>query len=282
MPNLDAMAQAIDFIEAHLDQELRVADVADAVGYSLYHFSRMFNQVVRHTPYDYLMRRRLSESARALVQSDRLIIDIALDYGFNNPETYSRAFRRMFATTPTQWRSAGRLPPRRMMPRLTPAHLARWADLHPAREMRGPLHLTGLMTWVRECDPSVLPALWAVLVSALAAAGCDPAAPRYGVLWSPGDEAEGAFYLAATAARVPAAASGGLVTKTLPPGDHARFTHRGPWRARHLTLDCAYHTWLPKIEATPAFSWELEHYPQGFPAPDDPDAETVLYVPLAL
>ena len=104
MSQLTAICRALDFVEEHLSQEITVADMGAAACYSPYHFSRTFNRVVHHTPYDYLMRRRLSESARQLLETDKKIIDIALEYGFNNPETYSRAFKRMFGVQPSQWR----------------------------------------------------------------------------------------------------------------------------------------------------------------------------------
>lgn len=84
------ISQAVDFIEDNLKEAIAVADVADAVSYSLYHFCRTFNQATHHTPYDYLMRRRLSLAAQELLQTDKKIIEIALDYQFNSPETFSR------------------------------------------------------------------------------------------------------------------------------------------------------------------------------------------------
>ena len=104
MSHLTAICRAVDFVEDNLTEVITVADMAAAASYSLYHFSRTFNHVVHHTPYDYFMRRRLSESARQLAETDRKIIDIALDYQFNNPETYSRAFRRMFGVQPSRWK----------------------------------------------------------------------------------------------------------------------------------------------------------------------------------
>ena len=63
--------QAIEFIESHLQEDITVAQIADAAGYSLFHFMRKFNQMVHHTPYDYLIRRRLTEAAKALIHSDQ-------------------------------------------------------------------------------------------------------------------------------------------------------------------------------------------------------------------
>jgi AraC family transcriptional regulator len=123
MSNIPAMIQAVEFIEDNLTEDIAVADVADAVSYSLYHFCRMFNSVIHHTPYDYLMRRRLSESARELVETNKKIIEIAFDYQFNSPETYSRAFKRMFSVQPYQWRKRESIDRRSLMSRLTAEHI---------------------------------------------------------------------------------------------------------------------------------------------------------------
>jgi AraC-like DNA-binding protein len=104
---VDCIQQSIGFIEDHLHEPITVSDMADAAGYSIFHFIRSFNQVVCHTPYDYLMRRRLTKSAEDLVSSNRRIIDIAQDYCIGSQESFTRLFRRMFDETPGQCRAAG-------------------------------------------------------------------------------------------------------------------------------------------------------------------------------
>ena len=102
-PKLGAIHSALDFIETNLREEISVGEIAESAGYSLYHFIRTFNQVVGHSPYDFLIRRRLTEASHELLTSERRILDIALDYCFNSHETFSRAFKRMFDTQPSQW-----------------------------------------------------------------------------------------------------------------------------------------------------------------------------------
>jgi len=121
---LRAMETAVSFIEDHLQDEIFVADIAAAASYSLYHFCRVFNQIVHHPPYDYLMRRRLSAAALELQDGNQRIIDIAFAYQFGSPESFSRAFRRLFDQLPTQWRKQGVRDPRVLMNRLTSNHLA--------------------------------------------------------------------------------------------------------------------------------------------------------------
>lgn len=267
MINLSAMLQAVEHIETHLREPMPVASVAAAVSYSVYHFCRTFNQATHHSPYDYIMRRRLSEAALDLVRSERRIIDVALDYQFKSPETFARAFKRFLGRQPNQWRRERRLDPLRLMPRLTLAHLERVAGgayAPPVMEARPALRLAGLMALIPGDDTGSIESLWALLDRELAAPGAPPrAAECYGLRYYPDDWAEtGFFYLAGveTAGQVDAP---GLVVKTLPPGAYACFAHTGPWHDLPFTLDYIYHTWLPNSGAGLLTGWLLERYRAG-------------------
>ena len=95
----------------------------DAAGYSLYHFCRLFGKTTRHSPYDYLMRRRMTLAADDVIVGERKIVDIALDYQFESHEGFTRAFGRMFGLAPLEARKQGSIPALRRLPRLTAAHL---------------------------------------------------------------------------------------------------------------------------------------------------------------
>ena len=250
MSNITSIANALDFIEGHLKEEITIADIADAVYYSLFHFCRMFNKITHHTPYDYLMQRRVSEAARELVETRKKIIEIAFDYQFNSPETFGRAFKRMFGMLPSQWRKQGTLPTRLMMPRLTRAHLEHLNSgdaLKPVLETKDALHVAGLMTVVKD-DESVIATLWEMLTQELDRLDLTQEAGKaYGLIWYPTEwETRGILYLAAREMPFPDDLPSALVKKTLPPATYARFLHNGPRGTRHLTLDYIYHTWLPK------------------------------------
>ena len=263
MSHLAAICDAIDFVEDNLKEEVTVAAMADAASYSLYHFCRTFNRVVHHTPYDYLMRRRLSESARALRETDKRIIDVAFEYRFNSPETYSRAFKRMFGVQPSQWRErTGAVDRRVLMSRLTPTHLAHYNQgerLGPALEERGTIHLVGVMT-VDGGDPDGVTTLWRMLERILGETALEAGA-RYGVTHYPPDwESTGRLYMAAVEVPSPDVPDGGLVTKMLPPARYARFAHRGGRQALGLTRDYIYQTWLARSGERLAQEIELERF----------------------
>ncbi len=106
-PQAEAILNGLAYLEAHLCEPMTVGDMADAAGYSLFHFIRTFNKIVRHTPYDYLIRRRLSHAAKLLLESDARVLDIALICQFSSHEGFTRAFNRLFSMAPTSWRNKG-------------------------------------------------------------------------------------------------------------------------------------------------------------------------------
>lgn len=103
------ISQAIDYIENHLTQPGTIEEAAAEIGYSRYHFSRIFLSMTGLTPASYLRKRRLSEAACELVSSSRRILDIALKYQFGSQEAFTRSFRREFGVNPGHYRQRGQL-----------------------------------------------------------------------------------------------------------------------------------------------------------------------------
>jgi AraC family transcriptional regulator len=282
MSQLDSMYAAVEFIEANLKQPIGVADMAESVAYSLYHFCRTFNATVRHTPYDYLMRRRLTESAHQLVETDRKIIDIAGDYGFNNPETYSRAFKRMFEMQPSQWRKRGLIEVRRLMPSLSLAyleHINRGKTLKPVLVEKEAFQIAGLMT-LMEGDRAVVEKLWGILVLELGRMEIEP--EKYtGITWYPDDWQEsGYFYLAGVEVTSPDISNSALVVKWIPASKYACFIHKGSSQSLPFTLDYIYHTWLPKSGEKLAYPFEIEEHGVDFRDWEHERVERGVYIPI--
>lgn len=101
------LSEVIAFIEANLQEDLDLEQVAAALHYSKYHLHRMFTQTVGLTIHAYIRRRRLTEAARALVFSRRPILDIALSAGYNSQQTFSGVFKDLYKMTPAQFRQVG-------------------------------------------------------------------------------------------------------------------------------------------------------------------------------
>jgi AraC family transcriptional regulator len=285
MSQLTSMYQAVEFIEANLQKPVTVADIAEAVSYSLYHFCRVFNQVVRHSPYDYLMRRRLSEAARDLVETDKTITEIGFDYQFNSPETYARAFKRMFDMQPNQWKKRGQIDSRFLMSPLTLAyleHINRNDDLKPVLAEKDAFYVAGVMTLVRPDELEKMTELWGILAQTLAGLA-NPAKPErhYGIIWYPeGWSNQGFFCIAGLKVESANIGDSPLVIKKIPSGQYARFIHKGPASNRNLTLAYIYQTWLAKSGQRLACDLEIEDYGPEFPDFDQTGFERRIYIPV--
>ena len=92
-------------IQAHLDEDLSLDVLSAKASLSPAHFQRTFQALVGETPKNYVARLRLERAAFRLLIHDVTLLDIALDCGFQNHETFTRAFRRRFGMPPSSYRA---------------------------------------------------------------------------------------------------------------------------------------------------------------------------------
>lgn len=104
---LDRMNKAMDYIEGHLDQEVDPAQAARLACCSAHHFLRMFSFITDVPLSEYIRRRRLTLAAFELQSGRVKVIDVALKYGYDSPEAFSRAFKTLHGIMPTAARSKG-------------------------------------------------------------------------------------------------------------------------------------------------------------------------------
>lgn len=96
------------WIDANARRDIDLATAAQVAGLSSHHFLRIFSAVVGVTPHQYLIRARLRDAARLLVESDRPITEVAFDVGFNDVSNFVRTFRRAAGASPRTFRRGGR------------------------------------------------------------------------------------------------------------------------------------------------------------------------------
>ena len=87
-----AVKQMVNYIESHLQQAITAGDIARAAGYSQYHAARLFKARMGLSPFEYIRRERLIESAHALRNGTPKVLDIAFDFVFDSHEGFTRAF----------------------------------------------------------------------------------------------------------------------------------------------------------------------------------------------
>jgi len=91
------------YIETNLQESFIIEDLAKVAGYSKFHFCRIFKLSVGESVMDYILRLRIEKSSFKLVQ-DNSIIDVAYDVGYQTPNGFNKAFKKLFGISPTQYK----------------------------------------------------------------------------------------------------------------------------------------------------------------------------------
>jgi AraC family transcriptional regulator len=100
------LLQVLEYIHAHLERDLKLADLAGLLGMSQFHFSHLFKQSIGISPHQYLLQQRIERAKQLLKQTDRSIVEIALECGFNSHSHLSKQFRQHTGMTPKRYRSS--------------------------------------------------------------------------------------------------------------------------------------------------------------------------------
>jgi AraC family transcriptional regulator len=100
------MNLAIEYIEENLDGVVDIEDAAKIACCSKYHFHRMFFASFKVTFAEYIRRRRLTLAAVEITNGDKRIVDIALMYGYDSPNAFTRAFRNIHGINPSKVRTS--------------------------------------------------------------------------------------------------------------------------------------------------------------------------------
>lgn len=102
--NAQIVQYLIDYIEDHISDEISLDQVAEVTGYSKYHIHRIFTGIIGLPLHQYIKRRQLTEAARNLIFSEKTIVQIALDAGYDSQQAFMLAFKSMYKLSPNHFR----------------------------------------------------------------------------------------------------------------------------------------------------------------------------------
>ena len=104
---VDRMTAVIDYIEENLTEELNYSEVAKIAYCSMHQFGRVFSYIVGISLSEYIRNRRLTLAAQEIQNTKTKIIDIAIKYGYQNPDAFTRAFHMLHGVSPKEARLNG-------------------------------------------------------------------------------------------------------------------------------------------------------------------------------
>ncbi|WP_246157132.1 AraC family transcriptional regulator [Oceanispirochaeta crateris] len=101
---IERINRVIDYIESNLEDEITLDDLAGIADLSKYHFHRIFHSFTNESLYGFISRLRIERAATFLLLQERSLTEIALSCGFNDSATFSRAFKKQFKMSATEWK----------------------------------------------------------------------------------------------------------------------------------------------------------------------------------
>ncbi|BBI36439.1 AraC family transcriptional regulator [Cohnella abietis] len=278
------MKDALDLIETKIEEQLDIGDIAKVACSSPFHFQRMFHMLTGMTVAEYIRKRKLTLAAQEFSMTSAKVLDVALKYGYDSPESFSKAFRKLHGVPPSEARGSGvRL---KAFPRIS-FHLSLKGDKNMDYKIvdRSAFTVIGKAIQVTTKDGENLrqiPKLWAECnedgtTDRLCAIGIDK--DLLGICMDFQHEQEQFTYLIAVEDSSGALVEEGLVSKTVPASTWAVFTSVGPMPgAIQDVWKRIFQEWFPATGNEHSGGPELEVYPLGDTTAEDYACE--VWVPI--
>ncbi len=105
MENKDLITKAIRFIQKNPKENLSLQSIADNAGFTLTYFNTVFQRHTGYSPVEYARVYKLTRSALELRRTEKTVLDIALEFGYQSPESFTRAFKKFYGMTPSDYRA---------------------------------------------------------------------------------------------------------------------------------------------------------------------------------
>lgn len=256
---IDGVSEAIRYIEDHITGDLSIERVAKQVHLSPFYFQKGFAMLCGFTVGEYIRRRRLTLAGSELACTDEKIIDIALKYGYDSPDSFTKAFIRFHGVTPTAVRRDGAMiksfAPLKIKFSLEGGYLMDYKIVE--KDAFSVMGLSGMF----RCDTSNtdLPQFWTEFNQAEKK---NDLCGMYGICFDGNGNADEFEYLIADACDPSAAVPEGLTKKSFPRQSWAVFACRGPMPLALQEVNRKiYSEWLPNCrDYEIAADYDIEMY----------------------
>jgi len=105
---MESIYRSIEIIENRIAEKLTVAAIAQSVHFSKFHYQRLFREIVGESVMAYVMKRKHELAGEMLCETDAAVLDVALAFGFDSHEGFTRSFKSHMGATPSNYRKRGK------------------------------------------------------------------------------------------------------------------------------------------------------------------------------
>lgn len=269
MSYLDQIQRGVDYIEENLEQPIAIAAVALQSGMSQWHFQRMFKGLTGDTVKEYIRSRRLVRALDLLLNTNRKIIDIAVEADFDSQESFTRAFKAAFDDTPAHYRKGGKkrpFPPKIRFDLDYLLHINRGMNTIPEVYVQKEMQLVGMGTRFFGSDSEKnnigdkLPPLWQQFLLRLPEIKHTVGGICYGIVRQLRENSDELEYFCAIEVSATAEVPVGMLALRNPASTYARFEHKGAVNLIDNTVNYIYSTWLSRSGRKHSAAADLEFY----------------------
>ncbi|MHC4618810.1 MAG: AraC family transcriptional regulator [Planctomycetota bacterium] len=285
----ERILRVLVFIQRNLDEELSLEQLAKAAHFSRYHFHRIFRGMVGESVKEHIRRLRLERAAMRLKHSDKSVLEIALEAGYETHESFTRAFKAVCGCAPARFRSSNSV-----LPETAPSVVHYRSDgvikgirfriggesmdvkIERLEAMR--------VAFVRHVGPySEAGEAWGKLCGRLGAEGMLGAEARFVGVCHDDPEVtppEKIRYDACVTVSDDFEPEGEIGVQTIGGGEYAVVTHAGPYEKLGQTYAKLYGQWLPQSGRGPRSEPCLEFYLNDPEGTEPEELLTDIYAPL--
>jgi AraC family transcriptional regulator len=281
----ERIVRTLVYIQRRLDDELTLEEAAGVAAFSAFHFHRVFRGLVGEPFKEHVRRLRLERAAQRLKHLDKPVTGLALDAGFETHEAFTRAFKAMFGTSPSDYRAAHKPAPESP----SGTHFEETSGYHPP-DYGEPLRvevkeLPALrIVFLRHVGPyGEVGATWGRLCAWAGPRGLlGPRTRMLGISYDDPDVTppDKLRYEAAITTDRPVEPEGEIGVRELPGGKHALVTHKGPYQDLSKTYQRLCGDWLPKSGYEPRNTPAIEDYLNPPDTTKPEDLLTLIHLPL--
>jgi AraC family transcriptional regulator len=289
----ERILRVLVYIQEHLDEPLPLDALARIAKFSPHHFHRIFGAMVGESVKEHVRRLRLERAATRLHFTRRPVTAIAFEAGYETHESFTRAFRAMFGTSPAGFRKARRTPARAGAPTDVHYRPEKLEDFQPVQRGGPPMDVRieklapMTVVFLRHVGPyedeEGIHQTWEKLRAWARPRGLlGPCTLQIGISHDNPHvtEPDKLRYDACLANNPPVRPEGEIGTQEIPGGDYAVTTHKGPYQTLADTYLRLYGDWLPRSGREPTDGAGFLVYRKAGPEVAPADWEMEIYVPL--
>jgi AraC family transcriptional regulator len=286
MTNKEVILKSVQYIESNLKTDIDVFKVSQEACYSLYHFIRLFQSITGFSPKNYIQQRRLTEAVHELRNTDKKIADIACEFQFGSPETFSRAFKKQFHINPSDIRNGHSLSTIPLVNPITPDYIyqsGKTRSVPPELVELPEKTLVGISFFISDdTEITDLSKEWARFLNEVHTIKNKTTPEHYYQVqyWSENQEIGGMFFFTGTEVTQVADVNPLFVIKSIPKGKYLRFIHKGFSNKVGYTYKYIYTQFLPDTDYKLTKPFNYEYYGEKCTGPFDEDSESEIYIPV--